>query len=72
MSSVELETQLRSSYRWISEFAEQKATKFPRLEKVTLMEDVGNSRVSWAYPETLLKAFEATGIRLVVEIAIEW
>jgi hypothetical protein len=69
MSKIELETQLRSSYKWVLELAEQKATKFPCLGKVTLLEDITGFHVEWAYPEDLLEAFEAAGIRLLVQAA---
>jgi hypothetical protein len=72
MSNIELETQLRSSYKWVLELAGQKAIKFPCLEKVTLIENITGSFVEWAYPEDLLKAFEAAKINLVVRPSLDW
>jgi hypothetical protein len=53
ISTIGLETQLGSSYRWMLELAEHKWTKFPCLEKVTLLEEHHGPQVSvdWAYPK---------------------
>jgi hypothetical protein len=53
------------------ELAEHKSARFPNMENVAIIEDWKyNDRVEgWEYPKDLLIAFEAAGIRLLVEVA---
>jgi hypothetical protein len=65
---IPLDRQLIKSHRWVTELAEHKTSKFPRLKSVELLEgDRFSTFKQRKHPKDLLKAFQASSIRLDIQ-----